>query len=868
MVFDETKFYNSLEDEREQIDIVEAEQELAGLEVTDEMTTEAENQRYFLLGMHEEERRDRLQDMTGSLDPGVEALESIETYQPELFSKNAKAPQLLGLQTPSPTPEPGRGEETPEIQEVVREPPFHQTTALPSSPQPSSARQNTAATQDEIIPAPTLGEIPQGITRSTDRVLREHTTGEGRDSQPLEMLDDRGGNPEPPITQDVELREVASPEKNRRQDLGQQATQETPSSSQSQDSSTIEPTRRSSRIQTRKEEGKGQDWKRLKKRNFKDVNSFWVEYLDQPSAGRTEIDHEFDYNNYKTVFSVLGDYCERKPPKATKDSNPEDSEVRISTLPPPPTNWKQLQNHPLKEEFTNAMEKEIDSLKSKGTWEVIDREEATTRPLPMKWVFTYKEEEGVFKKCKARICVRGDLQETSTIVSTYAATPAAHTFRLFIALAAHFDLEMKQFDVKSAFLNAFRDESTEPVVCEFPDGFKQHGKYVKLVKALYGLRDSPQLWYQEFAGTLRSLGMSSSGEEPCLFYNPQRTVFLILFVDDFLVFYRKKDEALANQVIKGIKEAYDIEDKGDAEYFLGIQITRDRKKRKIFLSHQAYIEKFAAKFGLREMRAIPTIPLSPLPLSIRLDKATSKEIKEFQEMIGTLLYAAIMIRPDVALASAKLSQHATNPGPEHRKAVLNALLYLVATAMYSLQFGGDEEKQVLLLASDASFADDEETRKSSQGYIITLFGGPIIWKATKQRTVTTSTTEAELLALQHLAKEVMALKRLFRDIHLNLGGEWNLLCDNLQTIRLIKEENIRFSTQLKHIDVHRHWVREQYQANSFDISYIPSAEMPADGLTKALPRQSFERFRSMLNMVKLSVRPSKDQLPSPPSAAE
>jgi hypothetical protein len=85
---------------------------------------------------------------------------------------------------------------------------------------------------------------------------------------------------------------------------------------------------------------------------------------------------------------------------------------------------------------------------------------------------------------------------------------------------------------------------------------------------------------------------------------------------------------------------------------------------------------------------------------------------------------------------------------------------------------------VPLSPSDASFADDNETRRSSQGYIFILFGGPILWRAARQATVTTSTTEAELLALEQTAKEALALERMLRNVSLDLGHLMEIFCDN------------------------------------------------------------------------------------------
>ena len=84
----------------------------------------------------------------------------------------------------------------------------------------------------------------------------------------------------------------------------------------------------------------------------------------------------------------------------------------------------------------------------------------------------------------------------------------------------------------------------------------------------------------------------------------------------------------------------------------------------------------------------------------------------------------------------------------------------------------------LVIASDTSFADDFDTCHSSQGYIMSLFGGPVAWKAGKQDTVTTSTTEAELLKMERTTKESFALDRLMADIGLDLGEPLKVWCDN------------------------------------------------------------------------------------------
>ena len=123
------------------------------------------------------------------------------------------------------------------------------------------------------------------------------------------------------------------------------------------------------------------------------------------------------------------------------------------------------------------------------------------------------------------------------------------------------------------------------------------------------------------------------------------------------------------------------------------------------------------------------------------------------------------------------------------------------------------------------------------------------WKASKQATVTTLTTEAGLPALEHTVKEGFAMERLFRDIQLELKNGLKFHCDNTQTIRLIVEDNARLKTRLRHVDIQNMWLKQEFKKARFEIFYLPTAEMPTDGLTKALPRQRFDSFLRHLGLV-------------------
>jgi hypothetical protein len=218
-------------------------------------------------------------------------------------------------------------------------------------------------------------------------------------------------------------------------------------------------------------------------------------------------------------------------------------------------------------------------------------------------------------------------------------------------------------------------------------------------------------------------------------------------------------------------------------------------------------------------------------------------------MVGSILYATVITRLDAARAASELNKHLLNPDTIHFEATKQYIRYLYGTRFLAIQYNGenDNDDEALVITSDTSFADDEATRRSLQGHITLLFGGPVNWKAGRQDTVTTSTTEAELLALQRSAAETISINRLFRDISFDLGAPLKLFCDNLQTIRLVVNDAKRLTIRLRHVDIQNIWLKQEFKKGTFKIEYLPTNLMPADGLTKNLSRQKFEHFRGHLN---------------------
>jgi hypothetical protein len=183
-------------------------------------------------------------------------------------------------------------------------------------------------------------------------------------------------------------------------------------------------------------------------------------------------------------------------------------------------------------------------------------------------------------------------------------------------------------------------------------------------------------------------------------------------------------------------------------------------------------------------------------------KATPQGIHASQGKVGSLQFATSITRPDSARADSKLAEFLTNPGPQHMAAIDQALTYLYVTQFLAIAFGplesdttGQEVFDTILHRvfdpySDTTFTNRTRTRPSAQGYLFKLFGGPIDWQSSKQKTISTSTTDAKLLALSNASKEAIWWDRLFKDLGFDLGHELEIKCDNKQTIRLLVKDAV------------------------------------------------------------------------------
>jgi hypothetical protein len=225
---------------------------------------------------------------------------------------------------------------------------------------------------------------------------------------------------------------------------------------------------------------------------------------------------------------------------------------------------------------------------------------------------------------------------------------------------------------------------------------------------------------------------------------------------------------------------------------------------------------------------------------------TATEKTKYREMIGCLMYAAVMTRPDIAFAVSNLSQYLDAPRTTHLHAVTRVFRYLSGTKELKLVLGGSDT--TIVGYSDSDWASQIH-RHSISGFAFFVGKGVVSWSSKKQPIITLSSTEAEYVALTHSSKDIIWIQKLLNEFSsiFHFSFPTTLYCDNQGAIRLSKDST--FHGRTKHIDVHFHFIRQTVAHGHINIIYCPTDDMIADTFTKPLARVKFEKFRRLLGVL-------------------
>ena len=586
----------------------------------------------------------------------------------------------------------------------------------------------------------------------------------------------------------------------------------------------------------------------------KDVESSVPQNVEAVGAPNEEAPVKRTYEDkFMEEVQNLGPIRQRRKPSRFRDDDDDDDDCLVvsSEMEEPKTVHEAL-NGEQSSQWREAMESEYSSLLMNDTWDLVPQPEGQNI-VGSRWVLKVKRDEnGSVDRFKARLVAQGYSQVRGVDYDEVFSPVARNTsVRSLLALANAHDLEVHQMDVKTAFLNGSLDCD---IYMSQPEGFVDPDRpnhVCKLKKSIYGLKQSARCWNTTLDEYLKSVGYRKSNADECIYVKSMKDVnghisFVILgvYVDDIIPV--SNDTALLKAEKAALCERFEMVDQGEIHYLLGMSIKRDRESRTLTISQPNYVEKVLRKFGMENCKPVST-PLEPGRRFQQLSPNDEPfDVQTYQQAIGCLTYVSTATRPDIAAAVGVLSQYMSKPSKDHWTGVKRILRYLKGTLKYGLKFSVHEEEPELFGYSDADWAGDVDTRRSTSGYVFLIGTSTASWSSRKQATVAKSSTEAEYVALSSATQEAVWLRRLMEDLGREMATPTTIYEDNQGAIELAK--NAKYHNRTKHIDICHHFVRERVVSNEIQVIYCPTGDMIADIMTKGLAKIAFEKLRDLLGV--------------------
>ncbi|CAI7908940.1 unnamed protein product [Closterium sp. NIES-53] len=422
-----------------------------------------------------------------------------------------------------------------------------------------------------------------------------------------------------------------------------------------------------------------------------------------------------------------------------------------------------------------AMEEEIRSLIGMGTWELVERPRGVNI-MKIWWVLMTKYRiDDTVEREKARLVVKGfmqmcgaDYDETYSPVSSYV------TQRIFLSI---------------------------------------------LLKSLYGLKQSPLLWYMALDDVLLGAGWNKSQVDEALYFkasNNEVTCWVLVYVDDLLA--ASSSPAMLKELTELLEAAFKLRNISLIVKYLGLEIVRDRPARKLWLHQQGYADKLHMRFIDEEQGGrVPKTPVSVNAYAeLTFDDEEAQE-REEEDKLGS----GFTVRSD-----------------QHWREVDRCLAYLADTRDTALEFGSGPELLELIDYVDADDAGVKQKRTSTSGYVFLYGGAAVSWSSSRIKCATLSSTESEYVAAMNAGKEGRRLRFLLAEFKLLDAGKPTILRgDNKSAITVAA--GLGMTGNLKHMEQRYAWLQHMVRRGKFILKYIPTTEQPADFLTKALHFPAF-----------------------------
>lgn len=314
---------------------------------------------------------------------------------------------------------------------------------------------------------------------------------------------------------------------------------------------------------------------------------------------------------------------------------------------------------------------------------------------------------------------------------------------------------------------------------------------------------------------------------------------------ELLLYVHVDDQAIAGYSEESINSFIDVLDckfpckrQGELKHFLGMEIHRNRPERKIWITQTQYTECILERFSLLSCKTRP-IPMSPsIPPTPALPNPEEVTLQIIYATDNSPVLCNICSRPDITFAVNRMSSFNSGWTEKHYEICKGILRYIPGTRNHGIRLGGTEDG--LQAFVDADWNADVRDYKSTTGWIVKYNGGIIGWKSKKQTIQAHSTAEAEYMAINDVARDLVWERRSLNTLGVShcSSNPTPIAVDNQAAITLAKSKTSHDST--KHIHFRFHYIRSLVTSKEVSINCLYTNHNHADILTKALSRDKFQ----------------------------
>jgi histone deacetylase 1/2 len=345
-----------------------------------------------------------------------------------------------------------------------------------------------------------------------------------------------------------------------------------------------------------------------------------------------------------------------------------------------------------------------------------------------------------------------------------------------------------------------------------------------------------------FAGFLATIGFKATRSDSSLFTFSRGSdaAYLLLYVDDIVL--TASSTTLLQRIVAQLTGEFAMKDLGALHYFLGIRVTRTDAG--FFLSQSQYAEEILERAGMDNCKSAP----SPVDTKSKLPSAEGAKVADpsaYRSLAGALQYLTIT-RPEIAYTVQQICLHMHDPRECHNSLIKRALRYLRGSTNLGLWLSASSSLS-LRAYTDADWAGCPDTRRSTSGFCVYLGDSLVSWSSKRQAIVSRSSAEAEYRGVANAVAECIWLRQLLGELLCPIRSATLVYCDNISAVYL--SANPVHHRRTKHMELDIHFVRERVALGDIRVLHVPTRQQLADVMTKGLPTNIFEEFRSSLCVV-------------------